>query len=30
MYIVMLLPLLGQGAGALSLDYLWKRYRSGK
>ena len=27
MYIVMLLPLLGQGAGALSLDYLWKRYR---
>jgi hypothetical protein len=30
MYIVMLLPLLGQGAGVLSLDYLWKRYRSGK
>ena len=27
MFIVMLLPLLGQGAGKLSLDYLWQRYR---
>ncbi|MGF6148469.1 DoxX [Kingella potus] len=27
-YIVMLLPLIGQGAGALSLDNLWQRHRS--
>lgn len=27
MFIMMLLPLLGQGAGKLSLDYLWQRYR---